>query len=212
MQNAVWTLPVLVAALSAPSPAQVRFGLIVSGPDSAGRPELLGEFEHETQRILQIPELDIQFRDESTFDTHETFDRLVVVRLNGSCQIPPEKPILRGQALGITHVSEGRILPFVEVYCERVVQALGHRLDGRPPQVARGIIARALARVAAHEIYHVLTNRADHPRIGLAKEALNPNDLFGYEIGFSPETLAAIRSSLGGPARTSAFTAAVRMR
>ncbi len=124
----------------------------------------------------------------------------------------PTAPHGQGWALGLTHVSDGKILPFIEIHCSRVVGVLAHRLGERNPRLEAGIVGRAVARVAAHEIYHVLANSAEHDTEGLAKEALSFNDLYGYDARLSSKSLSAIVHSLRGAREPGAFTAAAKSR
>jgi hypothetical protein len=199
----------LVALLAA---GQRRIGLIVSAPDELHGGEIMAEFERETNRILRLPGVELAWRQADRHDSTETFDRLAVVRLVGSCAVVDRPAQGAGWALGLTHVSEGRILPFIEIHCDRVVGVLWPKAGQRSPRIEAGIIGRGLARVAAHEIYHVLANSAEHDATGLSKEALGYNDLFGWDVGLSERSLKAIVRNLDGGRRPAAFTAAAKSR
>lgn len=201
----------IVLALAAPAAmAQKTIGLIVDAVPGFAGSEAMVEFRQETERVLRLSNARLEWRESGRQAPHESFDRLAVLRITGSCERHGFPAPAKGLALGMTHVSDGRILPFIEIHCARVVAVLAPRLGKQNPRVEIGIVARALARVAAHEIYHVLANSAEHDTAGLAKEALSLNDLYGYDISLSARSLRAIESSLDGGRRPSEFTASVK--
>ena len=70
-------------------------------------------------------------------------------------------------ALGLARRSSGEILPQIEVYLSPVLRALE---DARAP----GIVGRALARAAAHELEHYRQQRSEHDPAGVLAERFNP--------------------------------------
>lgn len=201
----------IVLALAAPAAtAQKTIGLIVDAAPGVAGTALMAEFRQETERVLKLDNARLTWREMGVSGVNESFDRLAVLRLTGSCDPHGLTAPAKGLALGMTHVSNGRILPFIEIHCERVVAVLAPRLGQQNPRVDAGIIARALARVAAHEIYHVLAHTAEHDTTGLAKEALSLNDLYGHDVSMSARSLRAIEESLDGGRRAAEFTASVK--
>lgn len=205
-------LVVGVTVCTGTATGQLRFGLILNHPPSLEGTGILEEFKRETSRVVSTPKLQIEWRNGANYPGNETFDRLVLVRMTGECSLDQAQVEDPGRPLGITHVSDGRILPFVEVNCTRIATLMRHRAGVRPPAIDSGIVGRALARVAAHEIYHVLSNRPDHDTGGLAKAALSYYDLYGYEVGFSDRTKRWIDEALDGKPSSAAFTAAAHLR
>lgn len=192
--------------------AETRVGLIVSNHGALPSAESFDEFQAETERILKAPGIRLEWRLAESLDNHESFDRLAVLRISGVCSLGAADRRVAGQTLGFTHVSDGRILPFVELHCSRVLAMIEPRLRKQAPRIDAGIFGRALARVAAHELYHVLANTAAHDKEGLAKEALSSNDLFGFDVSLSARSLEAIASNLKARPSQTAFSAAARAR
>ncbi|MBA3976372.1 MAG: hypothetical protein C0504_19360 [Candidatus Solibacter sp.] len=121
--------------------------------------------------------------------------RLVVVKLVGAAA---SGVALKGgdDVLAVTHMSEGRILPFIDMDVRgvaRTIQRLGG--FGRPIQPAE--YGRALGRVLAHELYHVLSGSVIHDGEGVAKGALGAAELVGGELRLSAAACRRIREALG---------------
>jgi len=67
-------------------------------------------------------------------------------------------------ALGLAYRHGDRILAGLHVYLQPVVKLLGERASA-------GVVGRALARVAAHEVGHYVFQQTDHHHHGLMREA-----------------------------------------
>jgi hypothetical protein len=109
--------------------------------------------------------------------------------------------------LGWTEISDGRILPFTHVDCERVRTFLQTTLLGFHPQDRERALGRALGRVLAHELYHVYADTSQHASRGAGKEEYSVADLLAPNFQFHDrqaralrggKTLAALKAS-GGP-------------
>lgn len=103
---------------------------------------------------------------------------IVVVRLRGDCRIPdlPMPPDERGP-LAWTHISDGAVLPFSEVSCEKVTRAAQTALFGGERARREELMGRALGRVVAHELVHILLRKKGHEARGLFRKGLTARDL-----------------------------------
>jgi hypothetical protein len=115
----------------------------------------------------------------------EVVAELAVITFRGRCDtmgltsrsiIPP--------ALGWTHISDGVILPFSEVDCDRVRDFVQKSLLVEAQAVRDELFGRALARVLAHELYHVFAQTTHHVSCGVAKAAYTVSDLLNPEFEF----------------------------
>lgn len=80
--------------------------------------------------------------------------------------------------LAWTHSTNGEILPFAEVACDRVANAVASALWGEERKQADKFLGRAIGRVLAHEIYHILGKTHEHNEDGsLAKELISAKQL-----------------------------------
>lgn len=199
LRRKLWLAAVPLAALAGGGEeCAVRVGLMVEAPGGTP-PAVLAAFRQETGRALELPGVQLQWRMEGRPAGTESFERLIMIRLAGDCSGQGRESLAAGGALGITHVADGQILPFVEADCGRVAAA-ARRVARHPFRLGQEEFGRALGRVVAHEIYHVLSASGEHDETGLSKAALSPAELFLHSIRFAPEALA--RMAAGLPRRT----------
>jgi hypothetical protein len=102
--------------------------------------------------------------------------------------------------LGWTHVSDGQILPFTDVSCDRVrefVQSglLLFRMEDREARYGR-----ALGRVLAHELYHIFANTTRHGSMGVAKESYSVQDLVADDFQFQAKESRMLQTNRPRPA------------
>jgi hypothetical protein len=112
------------------------------------------------------------------------------VKFRGACQIDPasDRDPEPGP-LAFTHRSDGAILPFSEVECDRVRSSLLSAMPAQDHVRADIIFGRAMARVLAHELYHVLAATETHSRQGVMQRALSGADLIGDQLELGPDEL-----------------------
>lgn len=106
--------------------------------------------------------------------------RLVIFRMHGFCSmLGPETMDNGGVVLGSTYVSDGTILPFGRVECDRLRSSVQRVFGIRNPQQHESQLGLAMGRVMAHELYHMLAGSKDHTQRGVTKAALTPFELIG---------------------------------
>lgn len=138
---------------------------------------------------------DIAWRLVSENEGKEAFERLVVVKLVGKCacgrSLPATRRIL---VLGTTDVSNGKVLPYSKVRCDQVRRVLPQAEFAADRRSGNAALGRALGRVLAHELYHVLLGTTHHSASGLAKAVQSTDDLrsdvFSFELS---ERLPAVK-------------------
>jgi hypothetical protein len=126
---------------------------------------------------------------------------IVVVRFRGHCRataMPPGPPDELGP-LAWTHISDGRVLPFSEVECERVARAAQSALAGGERVRAQQMVGRALGRVVGHELLHILLQRKPHSAKSIFRRGLTPRQLVEAFEDEDDEGLIALDSE-GKPA------------
>jgi hypothetical protein len=125
------------------------------------------------------------------------FANLMVVRLKGNCKLdsgPAPRP--EKGALAFAHTSGGKVLPFIEVSCDRVRSTIRPVMWGEQFKAADEFMGRALARVIAHEIYHVVTG-TKHGEGGLARHSLTGSQLISTDLQFEPADIERMVLSAG---------------
>lgn len=160
-------------------------------------PVTLTAMQQELESIMRACSLDIQWRVLDSSASQETFNNLVVARFRGQCQgDAPEAFGTRPRTLGLTHLSEGEILPFSEVNCDRVRNFVQPKLTHENRLRVDQLLGRALGRVLAHELYHMLAKTGVHGHAGVAKPLLTPNDLVRGQLRLEGAQSEGIRRSL----------------
>lgn len=154
----------------------------------------------ELANLMQSADFSLEWLDASA-GIPNVDSQLVVLELEGTCAPPTGMPTASSGPLASTAVSDGRILPFSTVHCNVVNQMLAPAIAGEPARRSEWLYGRALARIAAHEVYHVLTEAAGHSRQGIAKAAFSAWDLLTNRFDFEGATLAKLRTA-GMPGAT----------
>jgi hypothetical protein len=124
----------------------------------------------------------------------------------------PDAPApLRGRSiLGLVPGGDAGAPSAVWIFAEPTRATLGLPARARPDAVDRALLARALGRVAAHEVVHALAPQLPHAVAGLMRNSLSREDLLGPLPAVSEGSLRAVRLSLApAPARVSAPAAAL---
>ncbi|MEP7273320.1 MAG: hypothetical protein ABI882_17605 [Acidobacteriota bacterium] len=123
-------------------------------------------------------------------------ERLIVVTLRGDCQAGATE--LAGKfkdktPLASTAVTDGKVLPFSWVDCDALNKFLKQKLLSQDAANRPEIFGRAIARLIAHEFYHVLTETEAHTLNGISKAAFSTADLLTTYFAFEPEAIANLR-------------------
>ena len=136
-----------------------------------------------------------EWYDRRDVTTAVSFQRLVVVNFHGRCRVEPTAAPADGdKPLAWTHVVDGKVLPFSDVECDRVRASI-RSVEGMR-QISDLILGRALARVLAHELYHVLARTSAHADAGLAKRSLSGLELSSDWPKLSPSDMNRTKPEL----------------
>jgi hypothetical protein len=128
--------------------------------------------------------------------------RVIWVELKGPCQVSTgrTKKFKNGTALASTSVQDGKVMPFSWVDCNAVERFLGSSLEPFNNADRNIVYGKALARLIAHEFFHVIAATEAHTSGGLSKTSFTIADLLGPEIAFQQEAIAMLRAEPGLPA------------
>jgi hypothetical protein len=169
--------------------------LYVDAPQYASV-ESLNAMKRELFEMMNTPTVDFQFVTPEQAKPPAYFSTLVSVRLAGACNIETRTAAeMTKGALAFAHSSDGRILPFIEIECDRVRRHARSAFWGPDNDRTAYLYGRALARVLAHELYHVLTGRKQHTATGLTSKSLTGLQLISDAYDWEDESLHAV---LGG--------------
>jgi hypothetical protein len=122
---------------------------------------------------------------------------LAVMRFKGRCDVdslPAEsKP---SAALGATSVTDGTVSPFGSVNCDAVRNFVAPLLSLQQGVRREATFGRALGRVLAHELFHILTASQLHASKGLGRAGFTPDELMQESFRFSKSDVQRLRIRL----------------
>jgi hypothetical protein len=156
----------------------------------------LDHLQIETDEILRPLSVEAGWFDFNRIAGRTFTNRLIIVRFKGNCEVNGYAGSPQKGALGFTHVTEGEVLPFVEISCEKVWGFIRSEVDRRPGQ-ADYLFGRALARVLCHELYHVIGATSRHSHEGVTKALLTARELTQGALHFDGISGEAILDRLG---------------
>ena len=154
--------------------------------DNAVSPTVLDAMRREVEAIVSPTGVRVIWS--YTADS-KIYSRIAVMRLRGECisERPPIPMRLSGsEPLGQTYVSEGRVLSFADVRCDSIRAVIDRDVRAAQAGDRDELLGRAMGRVLAHELYHVLLRTTSHGRNGLARPVQTRSDLLAIHETFSP--------------------------
>lgn len=123
----------------------------------------------------------------------QSFDDLVVVRMKGRCAMESYPlPYDERGPLAFTHSSDGQLLPFSEVDCDKVRHSVQQAWTAADRSRGEQVLGRALARVLAHELYHIFAKTSHHGQEGIARTALSARQLVAEKLEFDAPEIHAL--------------------
>ena len=189
--------PVAICALvlAAIAPSVFAEGITIvldfQGPRNE---QSVSEMKREFAGIMKAASLTFDWKSRTEAE-HAGFANLVVVRFKGTCVLRPVPYLLdeRGP-MAFTYSTEGEVQPFSEVECDQVTRVVRSAMSGSDFANADVLLGRAMGRVLAHEIVHILTKSPAHGHDGVAKTALSGRQLIADELRLDPEDLGRLRA------------------
>jgi hypothetical protein len=173
---------------------RMQIGIRLEAPPTMPH-ALIRALMEETGRHWSFPALRLKWHTESTSCCGED-DRLLVVRLVGACSLTCGRPT-PPRSLGYTHVSDGRVLPFIAVDCSAVASSISRRPAGTGVFLNLRQYAQALAAVLTHEMVHALTASSGHSSFGIMRAQLSASDLIEPELKLAADTVGQLEKALG---------------
>jgi len=180
------------AALCAQSMAPVSPATLYTEFQQPPPAAVMDAIRGETGAILGRLGIGVEWRSLAAATGSEVSVQLAVIRFQGRCDVSGLSPYrVQPGALGWTHESDGVILPFGAVDCDRIRTFLQVDLLGVPAGERSLVFGRAVGRVLAHELYHIFTRSPHHSPEGVGKAAYAVRDLlagrFVFDAGESME-------------------------
>jgi hypothetical protein len=155
---------------------------------------LLGEIRSEMDAIMAPLGLHVGWRSLDSATGREVMAEILVVSFKGTCEASEVLPdVSRRGALGWTHVSDGEVLPFSDVNCDKIRKVLETPMAGISMPERERLLGRALARVVAHEMYHFFTNTTKHASTGVARAFFSSVELACPRLKFEDAQIREVR-------------------
>jgi hypothetical protein len=188
------TVALLATTLIAAAPARpvgVTIVLDFQGPRSE---RSVQEMKRELEAIMKNSGLAFEWRLRGE-PNQETSNHLVVVRFKGKCVIEPVGYLYdeRGP-LAFTYSTDGAVQPYSEVACDKVTSSIRSAMAGGDFAYADELLGRALGRVLAHELVHMLSKSGGHARVGIQKSALSGKLLIAPDLQLDAADLEKLRA------------------
>jgi len=197
MKLAVVFLTVLSCFAGGAPPAPQLAPISIFVQDQSPPPEIFAPLRDEVAAILAPVGLQFRWFEVKDAKTAGAVAELAVVTFRGHCDLSGliGRIPLSARALGYTSMTDGEILPFTTVDCERTQSFLGTALLRMPAKTRPVAFGRALGRILAHELYHVFANTTVHGHGGVAKEAYTVADLLAPEFTLDEVECELLRTS-----------------
>jgi mono/diheme cytochrome c family protein len=183
-------------------------GQVLEGP--VPRAAVYFEFQHEPPGpVLDALELEVgsllspmgarlEWRPLNAVRQGDVAEELAVATFQGRCD---PGPVALGNGPGIlgrTHVSDGVVLPFCEVDCDRIRAFVQPALVPLNADKRARDFGRAVGRVLAHELYHIFARTTHHESRGLAKSSLSVQELMAREFRLPEGAIRPLVAFAGG--------------
>ena len=140
--------------------------------------------------------LHFEWRSLNKVQGSEVAVELAVINFRGHCDVNGSQSRSGNPgALGWTHVSDGVILPFSDVDCDRIRQFLQKEILQEPAGERYDSYGRAIARVLAHELYHIFANTEKHGSCGVGKSSYSVRELLSDNFQFEERNSTALKKS-----------------
>jgi hypothetical protein len=156
------------------------------------------EMKRETEEILAGSGVHLDWRLRAEVGT-ESFAELVLVTFTGNCLVDShtQRSVIPGP-LASTHVSGDQVQPFADVFCDNIAALTRAAIVSGEFGNADPTLGRAIGKVLAHELMHMITKSAVHGTSGIAKPALTGRQLVDQQTGMESDDLDRIREEAAG--------------
>src|SRR4051812_8645733 len=176
----------LVLCVSFCAHAQTRRLALYLGPAGTIDTETQRTMRAELQQLLAPAAIDVVWKTLADRKGDENFDIVAVATFDRTWGGTDSAAPSMSASLADTSIADGHILPFFRIDCTRLMSILGRN-------AASAVLGRALARLAAHELYHIVAQTTEHQDAGIAKAAFSTHDLTAPRFELDAWSVARMR-------------------
>jgi|SRR5580698_3893215 hypothetical protein len=164
---------------------------------TATKPGTVSYMQRELAALMQTAGYKVEWKAPGA--SSDTESAIAVVELRGLCHAPAAnvsiKPVEKGASLASTAVDGEQVLPFSWINCETLTEMLAPALANVEPGRKDFLYGRAMGRLLAHELYHMLVNKRGHASSGVGKASFSADDVLGERFNFEHTALAEFREA-----------------
>ena len=156
---------------------------------------VLESIQEELSDIMVPAGMEFEWRSLSKTLGNEVSVELAVIHFKGTCDAADLSPTEAYPGpLGWTHMSDGEILPFSDINCDGIRLFLQRDLLRAPEPNRAALFGHAIARVLAHELYHILAKTTKHGAWGVGKPAYSVQELLANKFQFDKKQCDLLRA------------------
>ena len=176
-----------------------RIGIFLAFDNDPSQ-SLVQTMEREVGAVLAATGAQLSWLNLNTDPQTETFDDLAVLRFEGSCRT--EEPTRRAThrarriRLASSDLSSDSVGSYGNVLCDQIKTHISGSLDAPELRDRETLLGRALGRVVAHELYHILAKTEEHTFGGVTKALQTPFDLVKENFHLDRQALQWLRQRL----------------
>jgi hypothetical protein len=169
-------------------------------PQEQYSPVVIQEMTREVSSIMKRSGLKIDWH---LGGGQEVFDEpLAVVKLTGTCDMDiAAHSSGKAGPLGWTHSADGNMLPFSELACDNIRRAVNSEMHAEDRARGNVLLGRAMGRVLAHELFHIVASTKEHTGAGVSKSALSPAELLSDRLDLDAAGVELIQDRLHAGSR-----------
>jgi hypothetical protein len=177
------------------SAAEITVVLDLDGPHSD---RSVQQMKRETEEIFKTAGVHLAWRASSEVG-RGSYENLVIVHFKGKCILEPV-PMLYDERgpFAFAYNSDGSVLPFSEVECDHLAASVHSAMWGDDFARPDYLMGRALGRVLAHELVHILTRSGAHGNDGVTQATFSGRDLIGAPLRLSRTDVERLHNALAG--------------
>ena len=185
------------------SPARELVVYLKAPPGQPSRP--IEEMMHEADALIAAAGYTVSWRALGVSGRDTVDGSLAVLELRGVCRpLQPSAPVeflTVGASLASTAIAGGKVLPYSQLECENLTRFVALSLAREAAGKREYLYGRAMGRLFAHELFHVLIGTRDHDGAGVAKRSLSAKDLLAEHFELEPTALDKFRDSASRKSR-----------
>lgn len=179
-------------------PGRIEVGLYATFQDAPSA-AVREAAQEELSGVLTPSGILVHWRSESDLVKDAWWNRVATIQFRGGCdpsdlRTRPPHP----WKFGRTQVSDGKVIPYAEIRCDELRAYLAPVLVSMGQKGRALVFGRALGRVLAHELYHILAKTRRHGTVGIGKESFTPAELTADEFQFPDEEVQRLRLEIFG--------------